>query len=189
MVAMDAPLVSIVTPFYNTAKYLKECIESVLKQTYQNFEYVLVDNKSTDGSAEIAEEFAQRDPRIRMIANDRFLSQVENYNHALRQIAPKSKYCKIVQADDWIFPNCIREMVEVAEMGTNVSLVGAYSLFERLPPDGDRPYVGCAGLPYTTRIVSGVELLRDYVQRKLSVLGSPTCIMFRSEDVRGQRDF
>ena len=49
------PLVSVVTPFYNTADYLGECIESVLRQTYENWGYVLVDNCSTDGLSEIAE--------------------------------------------------------------------------------------------------------------------------------------
>ena len=61
----DQPLVSVVTPFYNTADYLRECIESVLAQTYTRFEYILVDNQSTDGSAEIAAEYSKRDSRIR----------------------------------------------------------------------------------------------------------------------------
>jgi hypothetical protein len=44
-----------------------------------------------------------------------FLSQVQNYNFALSRISPDSKYCKMVQADDWLFPDCVRSMVEVAE--------------------------------------------------------------------------
>ena len=55
------PLVSVVTPFYNTASYLAQCIESVLKQSYSEFEYILMDNCSTDGSSEIAETYARRD--------------------------------------------------------------------------------------------------------------------------------
>jgi len=49
------PLVSVVTPFYNTQAFLPECIESVLRQSYENWEYLLVDNCSTDGSGEIAQ--------------------------------------------------------------------------------------------------------------------------------------
>ena len=106
------PLVSVVTPFYNTAPYLAQCIESVLAQTYPHFEYILMDNCSTDGSAEIAETYARRDSRIRLIRCSEFLSQLANYNRALTQISDESEYCKIVQADDWIFPNCLQLMVQ-----------------------------------------------------------------------------
>ena len=61
------PFVSVVTPFYNTAEYLAECIESVLRQDHANFEYLLADNCSTDGSLEIAERYAAQDARIRVI--------------------------------------------------------------------------------------------------------------------------
>ena len=67
------PLVSVVTPVYNGAAFVSECIESVLAQTYENWEYVIVDNCSTDGTAEIAAGYASSDPRIRLVANDRFL--------------------------------------------------------------------------------------------------------------------
>ena len=90
------PLVSIVTPLYNNQDYLAECIESVLAQTYQNWDYTIVNNCSTDGSAEIAYQYAARDARIRVYENHEFLRAVCNHNVALRQISPQSKYCKIV---------------------------------------------------------------------------------------------
>src|SRR5690242_9640140 len=93
------PLVSVVTPFYNTAAYLSECIESVLNQTYPNFEYILADNRSTDGSFGIAESYARLDQRIRLIRYPEFVAQLPNYNRALREISKTSQYCKIVQAD------------------------------------------------------------------------------------------
>ena len=65
--AVEAPLVSVVTPFYNTAAWLTECIESVLAQTYHNWEYILVDNCSADGSTEIARRYAKTDSRIRYV--------------------------------------------------------------------------------------------------------------------------
>ena len=109
------PLVSVVTPFFNTAPYLAECIESVLAQTHSEFEYILMDNCSTDGSYEIAESYAARDPRIRLLRCSEFVSQLKNYNRALREICEKSQYCKIVQADDYIFPNCLQSMLKVFE--------------------------------------------------------------------------
>ncbi|MBA2547968.1 MAG: glycosyltransferase family 2 protein, partial [Burkholderiaceae bacterium] len=108
---MQEPFVSVVTPFYNTALYLAECIESVLAQQYGNFEFILSDNCSTDGSREIIEPYAARDSRIRYIRHDAFVNQVQNYNRALRQISPDSCYCKVVQADDWILPECLSRMV------------------------------------------------------------------------------
>lgn len=183
------PLVSVVTPFYNTADHLAECIESVLSQSYANWEYVLLNNCSTDGSDQIARRYASEDTRIRVVNNSTFLSQVDNYNAALRCISPDSKYCKIVQADDWIFPLCLQEMVSAAEAAPNVALVGSYSLFEPLPIYGSRPYLGHAGLPYTRRIVPGIEALRRYLSEFLCLFGSPTCVMFRSSDIRAAESF
>ena len=79
------PLVSVVTPFYNTARHLAQCIESVLTQSYAEFEYILMDNCSTDGSAEIAESYARRDPRMRVIRCSEFVPQLKNYNRALAE--------------------------------------------------------------------------------------------------------
>ena len=63
---MKQPLVSVVTPVYNEEKNLAECIESVLAQTYPNWEYVIVNNCSTDRSLQIAESYAAQDKRIRV---------------------------------------------------------------------------------------------------------------------------
>src|SRR6266851_2770139 len=98
------PLVSIVTPVYNEAEYLAECIGSVLAQTYQNWDYTIVDNCSTDGSVEIAHRYAAKDQRIRILENQQFLHAIPNFNVALRQISPTSKYCKVVLGDDRLFP-------------------------------------------------------------------------------------
>ena len=109
----NEPVVSVITPVYNGEEYLAECIESVLAQTYQNWDYTIVNNCSTDRTLEIAQAFASRDRRIRIHTNDRFAPVIENHNIALRQISPASKYCKVVFADDWLFPRCIEEMVRV----------------------------------------------------------------------------
>ena len=66
------PLVSVVTPVYNGAAHLAECIESVQRQTYQNWDYTIVDNCSTDESAIIARRYAAKDQRIRIVENEVF---------------------------------------------------------------------------------------------------------------------
>src|SRR5262245_15702648 len=122
----SAPPVSVVTPFYNTAAYLAACIESVLAQTHPHFEYLLVDNCSTDGSAESAADDARRDPRIRLFYNERFLTQLQNYNGALRRIAPGSRYCKIAQADDTLMPRCLEEMVAAADAHPTAAIISSH---------------------------------------------------------------
>ena len=185
----SGPLVSVVTPFYNTVTYLAECIESVLSQSYSNWEYILVDNCSTDGSYEIAREYAERDERVHLTKADTFLPQVENYNRALRLIADESAFCKVLQADDLLFPECLSEMVAAAQMSSDVALVSSYTFHEPLPAYGKSSYVGNSGLPYDCDVLSGKEVLRRYLRDHLSVFGSPTCVMFRSNDVREAIDF
>ena len=64
------PLVSVVTPVYNGATDLAQCIESVLAQTFPHWEYIIVNNHSTDGTLEIAERFARMDERIHVYSNE-----------------------------------------------------------------------------------------------------------------------
>src|SRR5713101_9671976 len=116
------PLVSVCTPVYNCAEYLAECIESVLAQTYQNWDYTIVDNCSTDESVEIARRYAAKDQRIRIQENQQFLRAIPNFNVALRQISPTSKYCKVVLGDDRLFPECLARMVAVAEEHPSVGI-------------------------------------------------------------------
>src|SRR4030067_1311700 len=110
------PLVSVVTPVYNGEKYLAECIESVSAQTYKNWEYARVNNCSTDRTREIAERYASMDNRINVYTYEEFVDVIQSHNRALRLISPHSKYCKVVEADDWLFPECVERMVELAEL-------------------------------------------------------------------------
>lgn len=95
----ELPLVSIIMPVYNTQDYLAICLQSVLEQTYPNFEVICVDDGSTDRSPEIIQMFMRQDVRIQMI-------QIENHgqgyarNLALKQA--KGKYVMFVDADDYI---------------------------------------------------------------------------------------
>lgn len=181
MAIRSEPFVCVLTPFYNTAPYLTQCIESVLCQSYHNFEYVLVDNCSTDGSAAIAARYAAADPRIRIVNNIRFLGQVQNYNHAMRQISRESRYCKMVQADDWIFPNCLREMVAVAEARPSIGIVGALTLLQTT--------VYLDGLPYPSTFMPGRDVCRRFLLEGLYVFGSPTATLLRADLVRARDPF
>ena len=175
------PLVSIVTPVHNEAEHLAECIESVLAQTYENWDYTIVDNCSTDGSAEIAHCYAERDQRIRVSQNRELLPIIRNHNAALRQISDASKYCKIVFADDIIFPECIDRMVAVAEDHASVGIVGAYSLVGQ--------EVKCVGLSYQITVADGREVCRKHWLEGRYLWGSANTVLYRSDLVRKHDPF
>jgi len=170
------PFVSVLTPVYNGGKFLRECIESVLAQDYENWEYVLVNNHSTDNSLEIMREYASRDDRIRVHNNKEFLPQMQNLNHAFSQISSKSKYCKVVHADDWMFPECLTKMVDVAEEYPSVGVVSSYRL--------DEKRVGLNGLPYHKTFNTGNEIARDHFLNESYYFGSPSSLLIRSELIR-----
>lgn len=174
----NQPLVSIVTPVHNGAKYIRECIESVLRQTYDNFEYVVMENRSTDGTLEIVQEYAERDPRIRVFAPDELVGPDPNANRAVAKIDPASRYVKIVHADDWLYPECVERMVELAELHPSVGVVGAYRLEETR--------VTLDGLPPSLSVVSGRDVCRSSLLGRPwgYLFGSPTSTLLRAELVR-----
>jgi glycosyltransferase involved in cell wall biosynthesis len=175
------PFVSVVTPFYNTSDYLRECIESVLAQTYENFEYLLVDNQSTDGSAEIAREYAERDPRIRVSRNAEFVDQVPNYNGAVRQVSPAARYVKIVQADDCILPECLEKMVAVAEAHPSVAIVSSYYLMGR--------NVFGIGIEWPRECIPGRVASRLHLIENRFLFGTPTTLLYRADLVAKRKPF
>ncbi|MCC6189497.1 MAG: glycosyltransferase family 2 protein [Anaerolineales bacterium] len=182
MPSQSLPLVSVVSPVYNGEKYLAECIESVLAQTYPAFEYLLVNNCSTDNTLAIASRYQATDARLRVSTTPRFLQQFQNWNHALRQVSPQAKYVKVVHADDWIFPECLERMVALAEQYPTAGLVGAYRLEE------DR--VSLDRLPYPSRCTPGRELARRYLLKDLAdPFGSPTSLLLRADLVREREGF
>jgi glycosyltransferase involved in cell wall biosynthesis len=177
-----APLVAVVTPVYNGEKYLSQCIESVLTQSYSHWEYTIVNNFSKDSSLQIAEGYAKQDSRIRVVSTDRVLNVMASQNFAFRQVGA-AKYCKMVHADDWIFPDCLRLMVDVAEAHPSTGIVGSYRLDAR--PAVAR--VGADGLPYPTPVVPGHELCRMSLLGRFS-LGSASSFLIRTDHLRGKSD-
>jgi glycosyltransferase involved in cell wall biosynthesis len=179
------PLVSVVTPLYNGEKYLSECVESVLTQTYSNWDYTIVNNCSSDRSLEIAQSYAKKDPRIRIHNNQEFVGVIQNHNIAFRQISPASKYCKGLQADDWLFPECIEKMVRIAEDHPKIGIVASYALVGQQPP-----VVGYTGLPHSVTVDAGGR-----VACRLNLLGGPYIFgtsstqLFRSDILRSRYAF
>jgi glycosyltransferase involved in cell wall biosynthesis len=188
MKSHEEPLVSVVTPVYNGEAFLAECIESILGQTYRNFEYIIVNNCSSDQTLNIALQYARKDPRIRVHTNESFVGVMENHNIGLRLISPTSKYCKVVCADDFIFPECLTKMVELAEAHPSVGIVGSYQL-SGSGTDGRDWSVKWTALPYPSTVISGREICRYQFLNMVYVFGTPSSTMYRADIVRASGDF
>lgn len=108
----ERPLVSIVVPVYNVETYLDRCIESILSQTYGDFECLLIDDGSTDDSGRLADEWAARDPRVHTYhKTNGGLSDARNYGIA----RCTGEYLTFVDSDDWIYGDCLEVLVEDAD--------------------------------------------------------------------------
>ena len=181
MSPVETPLVSVVTPVYNGAEFLADCVESVLHQTYANWEHIVVNNCSKDGTLEIAQRYAQRDSRIRVHDNETFLGVIDNHNLAFSLTSPAAKYCKVVSADDLMFPECLTRMVELAEANPSVGMVGAYMLAGK--------QVVNVGLGYGQNVVNGHDICRTTLLGGPYVFGSPTSLLYRSDLIRATPAF
>jgi glycosyltransferase involved in cell wall biosynthesis len=169
-------MISVLTPVYNGERYLAECIQSVIRQEYENWEYHIVNNCSTDCSLEIAESYARKDRRIQVRTNREFVGIIENHNIAFRSISPQSRYTKVVSADDWITPDCLRKMVRFAREHPTVGIIGAY----QRSGDGIR----WQGLPRATSVLSGRDACRLALLHGVPMFGAPTAFLYRSDLVR-----
>ncbi|MBV9354163.1 MAG: glycosyltransferase [Chloroflexi bacterium] len=182
---MAGPTVSVVTPVYNGQAYLAECIESVLAQTFADWEYVIVDNVSTDETASIARRYAARDSRIRLERPSGFLDVLSNHNRSLRAVHPNARYVKVLHADDWLYPECLERMVSVAETHPSVGLVSSFRLI------GDA-VMQRTPLRYPETVMDGREVVRwEMLGPKGSawVTGSQSSVLLRADLVRRTPDF
>jgi hypothetical protein len=106
---VSRPLVSVLVTLYNRERYVAAAIESVLAQSLQDFEIVVTDDMSTDGSAAVVAALAARDSRIRLHRNPRNLGDYANRNHAAS--LARGTYLKFHDSDDVMYPHCLETMV------------------------------------------------------------------------------
>lgn len=103
------PKLSVIVPVYNTEQYLRECIDSILAQTFTDFELILVDDGSTDRSGVICDEYANKDKRIRVIHQEN--GGVTRARKAAMRIA-EGNWISFIDADDWVSPAMFDTMLE-----------------------------------------------------------------------------
>ena len=106
------PMVSIIVPVYNAEKSIRRCVDSILNQEYTDFELLLMDDGSKDSSGSICDEYAQNDPRVKVIHKEN--SGVSDTRNQALDLAC-GKYLQFLDSDDWITPNATKLFVEAAE--------------------------------------------------------------------------
>ena len=170
---MEEELVSVIIPVYNTEQYLNKCVDSVLGQTYRNLEVLLVDDGSLDRSGVMCDQYAQMDPRVRVIHKDNGgLSDARNV--ALDQI--NGKYVAFIDSDDWVSDNWVDKLVSACiDNGAGISVGGVCGVsmgrFKYAPllyknqvlkqPDQMIQYICSADLrPTVTNKIYAVELFK-----------------------------
>jgi glycosyltransferase involved in cell wall biosynthesis len=127
-------------PAYNAEKYIGEAIESILNQTYKNFEFIIIDDASTDDTLKIINKYARRDKRIVVIKNKTNLMISKSLNKGIKRA--KGKYIVRFDADDWSFPYRIEKQVDFMESNPNVVISGGAMMVcnENLDPVSIRKY-------------------------------------------------
>ncbi len=167
-----APSVSVVMTAYNREPYIAAAIESVLTQTFTDFELLVVDDASTDRTVEIASRYLV-DPRVRVIVNERNLGDYPNRNHAAT--LARGEFLKYHDSDDLMYPHCLEVMVS----GLRAASEAACALtFGR----------GWAGGPCPMLLTPRLAFEREYLGQGLFHVG-PAGALFRREALAGLGGF
>jgi glycosyltransferase involved in cell wall biosynthesis len=171
------PKVSILVPVYNRADYVEQALACALDQTFGDFEVVVVDNCSTDGSWELIQRVAARDERVRVFRNDSNIGPVRNWQRCVREA--RGELGKIIWSDDLLHHEYLAQAVPImADTAVGFVYSPAVIFFGEDPLDGLTLYTNTpAGCRPTAEFIEGSLLKRDYPV-------SPGCALFRLKDMR-----
>lgn len=170
-----APLVSVCIPTYNGATYLPSAIQSVLSQSFRDFELVVVDNHSADDTREIVESFA--DPRIRYICHERTISLEDNWNFCLG--TARGRYFKLLPHDDLLEPECLSEQVAVLEADNQQEISLVFGS-RRVIDDQGRRLLDRGRLTRRRQRLEGRALIRRSIRAGTNLIGEPGNGLIRS---------
>jgi len=184
------PTVSVCLPLYKGAKYLGEAIESVLAQTYSDFELLIGDDCSPDDSARIMKEYAARDSRIKVWTNDTNLGHYGNYNACIKRVT--GKYVKLFAQDDVLLPRMLERFVDVMEKNPNVTLINCTRIWmdeNGKPIPIETPLDIQLTKPFDVdTTTNGIEAIISTLRNQYNWLGEPASQMFRAENIDGGLD-
>ena len=174
--------VSVCVPTYNYAEFIGQTIESILNQSYDDFELIIIDDNSADDTRSVVEPYARRDARIRFSVNPGNLGMVENWNLCLAQA--RGEYIKFVFGDDLLAAsNTLDLMVEALDADASVSLVcSARNIID------EHSRVLKVESHFATGIMVGTEVISSCFLNNKNLIGEPSVVMFRKDQAtRGFR--
>jgi glycosyltransferase involved in cell wall biosynthesis len=174
-----APKVSVCIPVFNSVDTIERSIESVLAQTYPNFECLVVDDHSTDGTAEAVAAFT--DPRVKLVRNDTNLGMIGNHNKCLR--IARGDLIQFVGGDDWLLPQCLELLVPAFE-APSMGMAFARRRVETTNTSWKEHFGILDGpLQPLSPVNSGRDLVRKYLTAggNGNPIGEPTTVMLRRE--------
>jgi len=157
------PLVSVVMPAYNAEKYISEAIESILNQSFKDFEFIIIDDGSTDKTWEIIQNYAKKDERIVPIKNEANINVSQTRNKGI--YLAKGKYIVWADSDDTSLPERIKKQVDFMEGNKEVGLCGSFMEF-----------FGYSEKKSLRKYSDKDEVLRKLIFRQNPV-AQPACIM------------
>lgn len=172
-----APPVSVVVPTYNSETYVAATIESILAQTYVDFELVISDHASQDDTWAVVNEFAS-DPRVRLLTTEPGGGAERNWNRVTS--AARGEMLKLVCADDLIYPTCLAEQVVPLHEVPSCTVVA--SPRDLIDANGD-VLLRARGLAGLQGVVPGSEAVRRTVRAGGNIFGEPACVLLRREVV------
>ncbi len=117
---MNAPLVSIGMPVYNEAQFIQQTLNSILSQTYTNFELIISDNASTDETFSICKMYAERDKRITLLKQAKNMGASVNFTQIMEQV--KGRYFAFISGHDLWHPNFLQRGVEIVSQNSSIVL-------------------------------------------------------------------
>ena len=171
------PKVSVCMPNYNCSRYLPEAIESVLRQSYENFEFIIIDDCSTDNSLEIIKRYAAKDDRIIVRANSVNIGQAKNLNLCLKHA--RGDYVKFVFSDDLLSSDdALKKMVKILDINNDITLVAS----SRYLINEFSTVVGIQAGYKGGIMCSGTEIIKDCLITQTNKIGEPTVVMFRKKN-------
>ncbi|MBY9007020.1 MAG: glycosyltransferase [Candidatus Lokiarchaeota archaeon] len=124
----NQPFITIFTPNYNKSKFISETIESIINQTYTNFEYIIIDDCSTDDSWNIIQNYAKIDSRIKCYRNEKNLKIVETRNKGFQYSSPNAKYFSIIDSDDVAYSKRLERQIDFLENNQEYGMIGSNAI-------------------------------------------------------------